>query len=98
MEASNERNAQGFISGGTVAGPGMIIQWQDGPMVAAVQTGTLVDDVLWAAQQRLEAYDETGLKCRENSIAITKIEEARLWLAKRHADRVKRGVAHTYSA
>jgi hypothetical protein len=30
--------------------------------------------------------------CRENSIAITKLEEALMWLNKRTADRVKRGV------
>ena len=30
--------------------------------------------------------------CRENSIVITKLEEALLWLGKRKADREKRGV------
>jgi len=31
-------------------------------------------------------------KCRENSIAITKLEEALMWLEKRTANRIERGV------
>lgn len=30
--------------------------------------------------------------CRENSIAITKLEEALIWLDKRKKDRIERGV------
>lgn len=97
MEVNNKRNAEGNITAGTVQGLGMGIAWQDGPIDAALgANGALVDDVLWAAQQRLEAYQDTGLRCRENALAITKIEEARHWLAARQADRTKRGVEGTY--
>ena len=96
MEASNQKNAQGHITGGTVEGVGMEIRWQDGPLTTGGQNGALVDDVLWAAQQRLEAYQATELRCRENALAITKIEEARHWLAARQAERTARGVQGTY--
>ena len=36
--------------------------------------------------------------CRENSLAITKIEEASLWLGKRTADRIARGVEGEHKA
>lgn len=34
-------------------------------------------------------------KCRENACAITKIEEAEMWLQKRTAERKQRGVEGT---
>mgnify|MGYP001588603520 CR=1 FL=1 len=74
------------------------IRWQDGPLANGEWNGALVDDVLWAAQQRLEAYQDTELRCRENAIAITKIEEARHWLQARQLDRTKRGVQGTYQS
>ena len=36
--------------------------------------------------------------CRENLLAITKIEEASLWLGKRTADRIARGVEGEHKA
>ena len=97
MTATNNRNDQGHITGGVVHSVGVDIVWQDGPINrASGQNGALVDDVLWAAQQRLEAYQETDLRCRENALAITKIEEARHWLAARQAGRTERGVYGTY--
>ena len=36
------------------------------------------------------------LKCRENSLAITKLEEALMWLEKRTADRIARKAEGTH--
>nr|DAK15074.1 MAG TPA: hypothetical protein [Caudoviricetes sp.]DAP11483.1 MAG TPA: hypothetical protein [Caudoviricetes sp.] len=36
-----------------------------------------------------------GLPCRENSLALTKIEEAIMWLANRKVERESRGVYGT---
>ena len=36
--------------------------------------------------------------CRENSIAITKLEESLMWLNQRTTDRVKRGVEGHYKS
>lgn len=44
-----------------------------------------------AAKNILEYFNEQ-YPCRENAMAITKLDEALLWLGKRTADRMKRGV------
>lgn len=38
---------------------------------------------------------DSAYKCRENAIAITKLEEALLWLRKRTMNRERRGVEGT---
>ena len=42
-----------------------------------------------------EKWQNGKFRCRENSIAITKLEEALMWLEKRTADRVERKVEAT---
>jgi hypothetical protein len=37
-------------------------------------------------------YFQEKVPCRENAIAITKLQEALMWLEERKKDRVKRGV------
>ena len=56
-----------------------------------IHDGTTNEEVLKVLIHRLT---EMGKKfpCRENSIAITKMDEALMWLEKRTADRKKRGV------
>lgn len=44
---------------------------------------------------RLTHLNSGDLRCRENAIAITKLEEAKLWLDARMADREERGVMGT---
>lgn len=78
--------------------PALIINWQDGPRGDAVTkqldepNGAFVEDVLWAALQRLEFFNNSKFRCRENSIAITKIEEALFVLKDRQLSRTDRGV------
>lgn len=81
--------------------PAMYIAWQDGPrgetdvdgnLVLADPNGAFVEDVLWAALQRLEFFNEGKFRCRENSLAITKIEEALFILKDRQLSRSDRGV------
>jgi hypothetical protein len=53
-----------------------------------------------AAKQRLEFYQNAAggkFRCRENAIAITKLEEALHWLYARRTEREKRGVQGTYN-
>lgn len=83
--------------------PAIIINWQDGPRgtgetnadgspVLADPNGAFVEDVLWAALQRLEFFNEGKYRDRANSIAITKIEEALQALKNRQLERSYRGV------
>lgn len=78
--------------------PALIVNWQDGPR-GTVGDGTLedpngafVEDVLWVALQRLEFFQDSKYRCRENAIAITKIEEALFIMKDRQLSRSERGV------
>ena len=97
----NKLTSDGNPSGGGVAGIGLSIKWQEGPLgrPPAEPNGSFVDDVLEAARQRLEFYQDAAdrkFACRENALAITKIEEAMHWLAHRREEREKRGVQGTH--
>ena len=76
----NKVGQDGNVTGGHSYGVGIEIHWQDGPVVDGVRKGAVVEDVLGAALQRIEAYQDTRLSCRENDMAITKIQEAIHWL------------------
>lgn len=73
----------------------IIIRWQDGPIGVKGVNGTQVEDVLLICIERLHYL--RGLQPdRYTSLAITKVEEAILWLGARTADRTARGVEGTY--
>lgn len=58
------------------------------------ELGVTVEDILVIAHSRLYELN-SQVPCRENSIALTKIEEAILWLDQRTLDRELRGVEGT---
>ncbi|KKN72974.1 hypothetical protein LCGC14_0405280 [marine sediment metagenome] len=96
----NSTDEDGNPTGGFVDGMGIYIRWQDGPLNRGKDrlepNGALVEDVIKAAKFRIEHYNESKFKGRENSMAITKLDEALLWLDKRMKDRERRGVAGTH--
>ena len=67
------------------------IMWQRGGTAENERNGAFLEDVLAIVYARLAAFNEE-YPCRENSLALTKIEEAILWLAQRKAERENRGV------
>ena len=83
-------------TGGSVIGIGLAIDWQNGPLGRGTDrkepNGAFVETVIDAARQRIQFYQDSKFKCRENAIAITKLEEALLWLNKRTSEREKRQV------
>lgn len=92
----------GNPAGGYTTGTGISITWQNGPLGRGedrkAPNGAFVEGVLAAALGRLNHYQATKFKCRENALAITKIEEALHWLASRTASRESRGVEGTHEA
>lgn len=56
-----------------------------------INDGTTNEEVLEMLIDRMNSLNKK-FPCRENSIAITKMDEALLWLNKRTADRTKRNV------
>jgi|SRR3990167_1239079 len=64
---------------------------QNGPVGTHGINGCQVDTIIEAAKLILEGINKK-FPCRENSIAITKLDEALMWLMKRTRDREDRGV------
>lgn len=89
-------------AGGSVRGTGLSIDWQNGPLglhgseERIEPNGAFVETVLAAVQQRIEYYNTAGFSCRENSLALTKIEEAIHWLNARTNRRVVQNVEGTH--
>ena len=97
LDNYNKTDHSGNVTGGYSTGMGMEIHWQDGALYTdKPRNGALVDEVLQAALQRLEAYQETRLSCFETHDAITKIQEAMQWLEARRRSRQAWGVQGTY--
>lgn len=64
---------------------------QNGPIKEHGVNGCQVDTVIETAKAILEGLNK-NFPCRENSVAITKLDEAIMWLKKRKSDREARGV------
>ena len=56
-----------------------------------ISDGTTNEEVIEMLLDRMN-YLQSKFPCRENAIAITKLDEALLWLNKRTADRITRNV------
>ena len=70
---------------------------QSGPIKEFGVNGCQIDDVIAWAKEKIEGFN-AAFPCKENSVAITKLDEALLWLGKRKADREKRNVEGTNKA
>jgi len=92
----HEFDENGMPAGGVTTGVGISISWQNGPLGRGPDrkepNGAFVEGVIAAALDRLEWYQATKFKCRENSLAITKLQEALHWCDHRTRDREKRQV------
>ena len=72
------------------------VQFQKGPLKEAGLNGVMNEDLIVMVIDRLEAFQESPFKCRENAVAITKLQEALMWLRKRTEDREERNVEGTH--
>lgn len=67
------------------------LQIQDGPIKEVEENGCQIDDIGSIWLEILKGFNKQ-FPCRENSLSITKIEEALMWQTKRKTDRLTRGV------
>lgn len=79
---STIRDAAGYIN----------IKFQCGPIQEVGVNGTSIENVIDLLVQRLEGFNAGPFRCRENSLAITHLQEAQNWLERRTLDRLKRNV------
>lgn len=73
------------------------IHFQEGPIGEAGVNGVMNEDLIAMVICRLEHFQKSEFSCRENALAITKLEEALLWLRKRTMGREQRGVEGTHT-
>ena len=71
------------------------VKFQKGPIKENGVNGCHNEDLIAIVIDRLQCLNQGDFACRENSIAITKLEEALMWLNKRILDRRSRGVEGT---
>jgi hypothetical protein len=72
------------------------IFFQDGPIQSPTDYNGLTNEaVLAVVIDRMRGFQSGPFACRENAIALTKMEEALMWLQKRTRDRLARGVEGT---
>ncbi len=104
IEGKHETDPQGNPSGGTTTALGIEIHWQNGDLGRGADrkepNGAFVEGVIAAALNRIQFYQKVSggqFACRENSLAITKLEEALHWCQHRTAERENRGVEGTHA-
>jgi hypothetical protein len=98
----HDKDENGNPAGGKTEGIGIAIEWQNGPLGRGADrkepNGAFVEGVIQAAIGRLQFFQsDRRFSCRENALAITKLEEALMWLQKRTEDREAREVEGTHA-
>lgn len=64
---------------------------QSGPIKEFGVNGCQIDDVIRWAKEKIEEFNK-AFPCRENSLVVTKLDEALLWLYERKRAREQRSV------
>ena len=91
-----ERKCSSYVEGHLNSNVLCEIHFQEGPIKECGVNGVCNEDLINMVIERLECFQNTEFKCRENAIAITKLEEALLWLRKRTMAREQRGIEGTH--
>lgn len=72
-----------------------VLRFQKGPVTEAGVNGITNEVLLAILVDRLRGFQDGPFKCRENALALTKLEEAQHWLYARTRARMARGVEGT---
>ena len=91
----------GNPTGGESEARGVRINWQNGPLGIGANrkepNGAFVEEVIQIAIDRINFYNDSKFRCRENSLAVTKLEEALHWLNARTSRRTNAGIEGTHA-
>ena len=74
------------------------LSFQNGPINENGINGLTQEVLLAIVVDRLRSFQAGKFACRENALALTKIEEAQQWLHARTRARMVRGVEGTHAA
>ncbi len=103
--ASHRYTITGFDTSSNVAlaGSGIepksetVILFQNGPINEVGVNGLTHEALLAIVIDRMQAFQKGPYSCRENAIALTKMEEAQHWLLHRTRERMARQVEGTHA-
>jgi len=97
MDTQGNTQSQESMDGSSplVQEPFIDIKFQLGPIQEVGVNGTTIERVLELLKIRLGGFQQGPFRCRTNALAITKIEEAQMWLEERTKQRVAQGVEGT---
>ena len=94
-------DADGNPAGGTTFGNGFCIGWQNGPLGRGENrkspNGAFVEDIISAAADRIQYYQESKFACERNANALLHLKQAMEELHARTADREARDVEGTHT-
>lgn len=76
----------------------MDVVFQNGPIGEVGVNGVTHEALLAILVDRMRAFQAGPFSCRENALALTKLEEAQQWLQARTRGRMSRGVEGTHAA
>jgi hypothetical protein len=77
---------------------GIDVHFQNGPIAEAGVNGVTQEVLIAICIDRLQSFQKGPYACRENALALTKLEEAMHWLHHRTLARMQRGVEGTHVA
>jgi hypothetical protein len=77
-------------------GESLSILFQNGPIGEVGVNGVTHEALLAVLLDRMRSFQRGPYACRENAIALTKLEEAQMWLLQRTRGRMSRGVEGTH--
>ncbi len=71
------------------------IGFQNGPIKEFGVNGVMNEDLIAIVIDRMRGFQSGDYACRDNALALTKLEEALMWLRNRTNEREARGVEGT---
>ncbi len=86
------RYEQDYFAGQASNKPLVSIRFQIGPVKEFGHNGVQIEDIIDILVERLEAFQKGPYRCRTNALAITNLEQARMWLQERTRKRTAQGV------
>ena len=94
--ANHWNDSAGNPAGGITYGTGFAISWQNGPLGRGPErkppNGAFVEDVIDAARERIQYYQNSKFACATNAVAIEHLTAALEALDSRTKDREQREV------
>lgn len=72
-----------------------VIEFQNGGIADAGVNGVTHEVLLSIVEDRLLSFQRGPFACRENALALTKLQESLMWLKERTRGRMERGVEGT---